>query len=103
MYLISERFQAMKSCPNTYYVAVIEDIRKKQVVGTATLVVEQKFIHSTATVRICELSTFRELLCRGSNADNALIRNVLGKCTITKTFVDENYTQIGMKLKYFGS
>ena len=94
----------MKSCPNTYYVAVIEDIRKKQVVGTATLVVEQKFIHSTATVRICELSsTFRELICRGSNADNASIRNVLGKCTITKTFVDENYTQIRIKLKYFGS
>jgi glucosamine-phosphate N-acetyltransferase len=41
-----ERFRAMKLCPGTYYVAVIEDTTNGQIIGTATLVVEQKFIHS---------------------------------------------------------
>lgn len=43
-----ERFRQMKSCPGTYYIAVVEDTaRQRQVIGTTTLVVEQKFIHST--------------------------------------------------------
>ncbi|KAK2161350.1 hypothetical protein LSH36_118g03015 [Paralvinella palmiformis] len=42
-----KRFLAMKHCPNTYYVVVLEDTNKQQVIGSATLVIEQKFIHST--------------------------------------------------------
>ncbi|XP_069681928.1 probable glucosamine 6-phosphate N-acetyltransferase isoform X2 [Periplaneta americana] len=42
------RYLAMKACPNTYYVTVIEDLEKNQIVGSATLVVEQKFIHECA-------------------------------------------------------
>lgn len=40
----------MESCPNSYYIAVIEDTIKNKVIGTGTLVVEQKFIHNCAVV-----------------------------------------------------
>lgn len=43
-----ERFYEMKQCPRTYFVVVIEDIEKSQVIGAATLIVEQKFIHNAA-------------------------------------------------------
>lgn len=46
----SERFDAMQACPNTYYVTVIEDTTNGQVIGSSTLVVEQKFIHGCAVV-----------------------------------------------------
>jgi len=44
-----DRFRQMKQCPNTYYITVIEDTQKGQVIGSASLVVEQKFIHEIAT------------------------------------------------------
>ena len=46
----------MKSCAGTYYVTVIEDTNSSQIIGTATLVVEHKFIHSTGQVKKGELS-----------------------------------------------
>jgi len=45
-----ERFYEMKQCPGTYFVIVIEDVEKSEVVGAATLIVEQKFIHNAANV-----------------------------------------------------
>ncbi|UJR33519.1 hypothetical protein I4U23_020964 [Adineta vaga] len=40
-----KRFHQMKQCSNTYYVLVIEDINlDREIVGTATLVCERKFI-----------------------------------------------------------
>ncbi|CAF1254941.1 unnamed protein product [Adineta steineri] len=40
-----KRFNQMKQSPNTYHILVIEDINNdKQIVGTATLVCEKKFI-----------------------------------------------------------
>lgn len=47
---ITERFYHMKQCPNTYLVVVIEDVEKSLVIGSATLVLEQKFIHNAAIV-----------------------------------------------------
>jgi hypothetical protein len=44
------RYTTMKACLNTYYVTVIEDTLTSQIVGSATLVVEQKFIHECAVV-----------------------------------------------------
>jgi len=41
----------MKNTPSTYYVTVIEDTTTGQVIGSATLVVEQKFIHDCAKVK----------------------------------------------------
>lgn len=43
--LFTERFHKMKSCPGTYFILVAEDLNKGQVIGTTTLVIEQKFIH----------------------------------------------------------
>jgi len=40
----------MKSCLDTYYVMVVEDKSRSQIIGTATLVVEQKFIRSASSV-----------------------------------------------------
>ncbi|XP_067127299.1 probable glucosamine 6-phosphate N-acetyltransferase [Centruroides vittatus] len=41
------RFFSMKGCPDSYYVTVIEDIKKNRIVGSATLFVEKKFIRQT--------------------------------------------------------
>lgn len=43
-----DRFDGMQACPNTYYVTVIEDTTNGQVIGSSTLVIEQKFIHGCA-------------------------------------------------------
>jgi len=40
-----QRFEMMRKCPNSYYVTVIEDKKKGEVIGCATLQVEFKFIH----------------------------------------------------------
>lgn len=42
-----KRFFSMKSCPDSYYVTVIEDIKKNIIVGSATLFIEKKFIRQT--------------------------------------------------------
>lgn len=39
------RFAMMRQCPNSYFVTVIEDKKKGEVIGCATLQVEFKFIH----------------------------------------------------------
>lgn len=44
-----DRFKAMKDSGDTYYVTVIEDLNKRLVVATGTLIIEQKFIHECAT------------------------------------------------------
>ncbi|XP_015931082.1 probable glucosamine 6-phosphate N-acetyltransferase [Parasteatoda tepidariorum] len=41
-----ETFQEMKSAKNRYFITVIEDLTTNQIIGTATLFVERKFIHS---------------------------------------------------------
>ncbi|XP_059157522.1 glucosamine 6-phosphate N-acetyltransferase-like [Physella acuta] len=47
------QFNRMKSCADTYYITVIEDVVKGQIIGTATLVVERKFIHhASARARV---------------------------------------------------
>jgi glucosamine-phosphate N-acetyltransferase len=44
-----QRFYQMKQCLNTYYILVIEDLNlNKQIIGTATLVCEKKFIRQLA-------------------------------------------------------
>ena len=45
----TERFNGMKST-GSYYVVVVEDTDKNQVVAAATLILEQKFIHECALV-----------------------------------------------------
>ena len=47
-----ERFHLMKSCQSTYFNTVIVDKTTDKVIGAATLIVERKFIHSCANVRI---------------------------------------------------
>ena len=42
----------MKNCPENYYVTVLEDTETNQVIGSATLVKELKFIHDASAVNI---------------------------------------------------
>lgn len=48
----AERFSDMKNCNGTYYTTVIVDTNKDQIIGTASLIVEKKFIHECALVTI---------------------------------------------------
>ncbi|KAK3596498.1 hypothetical protein CHS0354_007404 [Potamilus streckersoni] len=43
------RFSAMESCPDSYYIVVIEDVMTKKVIGSGTLVIEQKFIRKCSS------------------------------------------------------
>nr|AQZ26759.1 glucosamine-6-phosphate-N-acetyltransferase [Tigriopus japonicus] len=49
-----KRFNSMKGCKGTYYVTVIEDTSTHEIIGAATLVVEQKFIRGCAKKGIIE-------------------------------------------------
>lgn len=48
------RFHKMKYSGD-YYVTVIEDTRINQLIGSATLVIEHKFIHVCGNVCLCKL------------------------------------------------
>jgi glucosamine-phosphate N-acetyltransferase len=43
------RFHKMKACADSYYIIVIENVETGQIVGSATLVKEQKFIHHASS------------------------------------------------------
>ena len=48
-----DRFHQMKSCLNSYYILIIEDLSTNKIVGSTTLVNEQKFIrHASSRGRI---------------------------------------------------
>ena len=42
------QFDALKQCPGSHYIVVVEDTSSGKVVGSASLAVERKFIHSAA-------------------------------------------------------
>nr|CAG4652240.1 EOG090X0FKI [Triops cancriformis] len=42
------QFESMKSCPDTYYVTVLEDKNTHRIIGSATLLLERKFIRQCA-------------------------------------------------------
>ncbi|XP_049788655.1 probable glucosamine 6-phosphate N-acetyltransferase isoform X1 [Schistocerca nitens] len=42
------RYAEMNACKNTYFITVIEDTITNRIIGAATLVIEQKFIHGCA-------------------------------------------------------
>lgn len=44
--LFHDTFYSMKNCKNTYFITVIEDISLGKVIGTASLVIERKFIRN---------------------------------------------------------
>lgn len=48
-FLFTARFSQMKASGD-YYVTVIEDTRKNQIIGAASLIIERKFIHNCAVV-----------------------------------------------------
>ncbi|XP_071961906.1 glucosamine 6-phosphate N-acetyltransferase-like [Antedon mediterranea] len=49
-----EQFEHMRSCKNTYYIIVIEDVSTGRIVACGTLIVERKFIHACATRGLIE-------------------------------------------------
>lgn len=44
------RFHDWQLAKDVYYIVVIEDIKKKRIIGAASLIVEKKMIHSAAKV-----------------------------------------------------
>lgn len=52
LFLFTGRFELMRSSQNTYYVTVIEDTSTGSIIGAASLIIEQKFIHSCGCVSI---------------------------------------------------
>ena len=40
----------LASCPGMYHPIVVEDVKKSELIGAGTLIIEQKFIHATALV-----------------------------------------------------
>lgn len=69
-----ERFRHMKN-QKCYFITVIEDITKEKLVGTVTLLLEQKFIHSCAYKGYVEdLVVLDEY--RGRNLGKLLLENV---------------------------
>jgi glucosamine-phosphate N-acetyltransferase len=44
-----QRFDKMKSCYNTYFILVVEDLEKSRVCATITHVYEQKFLRNTSS------------------------------------------------------
>lgn len=59
-------------CSGDYYVTVIEDTRINQLIGSATLVIEHKFIHN------CGLVCMHLIICNSNISDqiNNLCINV---------------------------
>lgn len=71
-----DRFKQMKSCPDTYYIVVIEDTTLGKVVGSASLIKEQKFIHgATARARVEDVVVSDEY--RGKQLGKILLDVVL--------------------------
>ncbi len=50
LFVVLERFFAMKNCNGTYYTTVIVDTERDVIIGAASLIVEKKFIHDCAVV-----------------------------------------------------
>jgi len=46
--MFEKRFSSMCACPDTYYVIVLEDTKSGQVIGSASMIIEQKFIHAAS-------------------------------------------------------
>lgn len=45
-----KRFREFQLARDVYYVVVIEDVKKQQIIGAATLVIEKKMIHECGSV-----------------------------------------------------
>lgn len=67
--LLLEKFEHMKNTGD-YYVIVVEDTNLGQIVATATLITEHKFIHSCAKVRYIPAGC----LCGFNNIDNKTLK-----------------------------
>ena len=48
----TEKFTEMKECRDTYFITVVEDEQTNRVIGSASLVLEHKFIHNMGKVRV---------------------------------------------------
>ena len=51
------QFDMMRRCPNTYFIAVLEDKKSGQIIGCATLLLEYKFIHSAGEASSTRVGT----------------------------------------------
>lgn len=105
--MFTERFLSMKQCKDLYYITVIEDTVTNQVVGSATLAIERKFIHSTGLRGRLEdvviNSDYRgKQLGKLVVATIAQLADHLGCYKITLDCKDQMikfYTQFGFKLE----
>ena len=77
-----------------YYVIVIEDLNCKKVIGSATLVVEQKFIHNCALVSIkfsqnsYEIIISLNLIFNSYETMQSILNNRYSKINYVATYIN---------------
>lgn len=101
-----EKFFKMKSCLNTYYILVIEDLTLNKIIATTTLINEHKFIrHSSARARIDDIAvedTYRGKMLIKLLLDTAIcIAKLLGCYNINiegANYLNDFYEKFGFQL-----
>lgn len=103
--LFLKRFHAMRSCPDTYYVIIVEDAELGKIVACGTLFVEQKFIHEIASRGRIEDIVVDDS-CRGKKIGKLIVETLMllsEKLGCYKTSLEckdpllSFYTQFGLK------
>lgn len=89
-------FESMKA-NRAYYIIIVEDLESNKIVGTATLMIEQKFIHNGGKVgHIEDVVVDKE--CRGLNLGKHLIsqlKDIGKKNGIYKCILDCTQENVG--------
>ena len=99
-----DKFFEMKTCPNTYYIIVIEDLMTNKVIGTATLFNELKFLYNGSSRGRIEDVAIDEKY-RGFNFDKLLIDFIIDISKIIGCYkisieCDDNLKSVYQEFEY---
>jgi len=73
--VFAEVFELRQQQAGTYVTVVVENLESQQVVGTATLIIERKFVHGGACVGHVE-DVVTDLLHRGKGIARAMVKTL---------------------------